>query len=757
MQTLWRATKLIGMAALTIGVSACRDHMPHAFTWPAGGDVQQTHAKPPEGGYYTNWDPFACELEVTPMEHVNPVRTQHFLIATVKDKDGNPLPNRRVEWILNEGSVGDIVEVDESGWRASRGYKVDNHYAVSHTNNFDHVIDMGNDDPSDDIHLTKGQTWCVITSPIEGDSHVTVYAPGIYDRSKHKVFVVKHWYDLRWAFPASATNPVGTTHEFVTTVNRHSDNAPLAGYTVNYKILDGPPAVFEPGGAATASVQTDASGRGVVRLRQVNPAEGTNNIAIEIIRPDNVQCCKPGGRIATGRTSKTWVGPKIGIEKSCTPQALVGDTVTYTITVNNPSQVDATNVVVTDAIPDGLSYVSSTPAGNAAGQTVTWNVGTLQAAGRSTITVQAKANRTGRFENCASVTAAMNLSAKDCCETVVSSPKLVIEKTCPQQVTTCDPIEYVITVRNTGDGVAKNVRIEDTLPDGLTAADGRNALSQSLGDLGPGQSKEVRLSVRASRTGSFNNVVRAVGDGGLTAEASCTTVVRQPALRVTKTGPELRYIGRTAEYEITVTNTGDTAANQTVLVDPLPPGTQFNTASDGGSLNGGRVTWNLGTIEPGASRRVTVTLTAQQPGSFTNTATATAVCAEGSAEVTTRVEGIPAILLEVIDLDDPIEVGTNTTYEITVTNQGSANGTNIVVEATLPPEQEFVSGAGATTGQAAGQTIRFAPVPVLAPQAKATFRVVVKGVKAGDTRFKVTMKSDQIDSVVQETEATRIY
>ena len=64
--------------------------------------------------------------------------------------------------MIAEGSVGDIVEVDESGWRASRGYKVDNHYAVSHTNNYDHVLDLGNDDPSDDIELTMGRLGALL-------------------------------------------------------------------------------------------------------------------------------------------------------------------------------------------------------------------------------------------------------------------------------------------------------------------------------------------------------------------------------------------------------------------------------------------------------------------------------------------------------------------------------------------------------------------------------------------------------------------
>src|SRR6516164_5506292 len=88
------------------------------------GDIIQTHAKPAGPGYYANFDPHACRLEVRPLESTNPVRTQHVVIATVYDEKGVPRRNRRVEWMV-EG-VGNIVEVDESGFFPGRGYKVDN-------------------------------------------------------------------------------------------------------------------------------------------------------------------------------------------------------------------------------------------------------------------------------------------------------------------------------------------------------------------------------------------------------------------------------------------------------------------------------------------------------------------------------------------------------------------------------------------------------------------------------------------------------
>ena len=97
----WRTVALSMTLIALAGLGGCRDHMPHSFT-AASGDVSRTHAKPAEGGYYTNWDPYAASLTVTPVEDVNPVGTQHVLVATVKDKHGQPLPNRRVEWIIPE-------------------------------------------------------------------------------------------------------------------------------------------------------------------------------------------------------------------------------------------------------------------------------------------------------------------------------------------------------------------------------------------------------------------------------------------------------------------------------------------------------------------------------------------------------------------------------------------------------------------------------------------------------------------------------
>jgi uncharacterized repeat protein (TIGR01451 family) len=102
-------------------------------------------------------------------------------------------------------------------------------------------------------------------------------------------------------------------------------------------------------------------------------------------------------------------------------------------------------------------------------------------------------------------------------------------------------------------------------------------------------------------------------------------------------------------------------------------------------------------------------------------------------------------------------VGSELTYTIKVLNQGSAVGTNIAINCTLPPEEEYVSSTGPTKAKVVGKSVNFAPIPSLAPKAEAVFKLKVKALAAGDVRFKVEMNSDQITRPVMETESTNLY
>ncbi|NOX57366.1 MAG: DUF11 domain-containing protein [Planctomycetes bacterium] len=232
--------------------------------------------------------------------------------------------------------------------------------------------------------------------------------------------------------------------------------------------------------------------------------------------------------------------------------------------------------------------------------------------------------------------------------------------------------------------------------------------------------------------------------------------VAAPNVEITKSCPGLRYLGRTATFDITVTNTGDSAANNVVVTDMIPNGINFISADNSGKHEGSRIVWRVGTLEAGKSMTLKSKFQCNRIGNFENQAMV-AYCVEAKAQCALQVKGIPAILLECVDDPDPIEIGGNVTYTMVVTNQGSAVGTNIVIQCLLPAQEEHVSATGPTNATVQGKSIVFAPLATLAPKAKATYKVTVKGIGEGDVRFKVELKSDQMDSPVMETESTHIY
>lgn len=293
---------------------------------------------------------------------------------------------------------------------------------------------------------------------------------------------------------------------------------------------------------------------------------------------------------------------------------------------------------------------------------------------------------------------------------------------------------------------------------GVTTEDGRNELAYKSDVLEAGQSRSGNFRLKASQPGRFPLRATAIADLNLSADAACETAVVQPALSVSKTGPATKYVGRPTSYQITVTNTGNTVARNTVVVDQVPPGMSAREASDNGQLGGGTVRWSLGDLAAGASHNLTVTMMPTQIGNVKNVVTAQAFCAEARAEYDTKIEGAPGILVEVIDDPDPIEVGGQTTYEIRVTNQGMIPITNVSATCTFPPELDFVSGNGpsSVTGQPKSATI--APFPVLNPKQVITYRVIAKGVKTGDARFEVQVISDLNTQVpIVEYESTHVY
>lgn len=447
------------------------------------------------------------------------------------------------------------------------------------------------------------------------------------------------------------------------------------------------------------------------------------------------------------------------LEKRAPSEVTLGSEFDYTVMVRNLTNESLEDVAVMERIPGGMNIVSSDPAfSKTADGRYQWVMGDLAPNAPATIRIRGVATQLGEHKYCAEVT----YNQLACVTTRVVEPNLTMTKTMTfadgsKDGLVCDPVVVRMTVVNTGTGSARNVVVRDNLPTGMVSETGQTSMQWDIGTLGAGEQRELTFNARANNTGDFTNTGEATADGGLNASASDSIVARRPALTIDKTGPDKTYQNKTVNYEITVRNTGNGVARDTVVEDMLPAGATY-VSSDGGSLSGNTVIWNLGTLQPDESRTMSVSVKAGNQGTMRNVARANAYCAEAvSDEVLTEVVGIPEILLEVIDIDPPIPVGETVVYQITATNQGSAPGTNIVIACEMEDTMEFISAGGATSSSNSGMSVTFAPLPSLAPGAKATWTVTVRAVAAGDVRFKVQMDTDQIGRPVNETEATNFY
>ncbi len=231
-----------------------------------------------------------------------------------------------------------------------------------------------------------------------------------------------------------------------------------------------------------------------------------------------------------------------------------------------------------------------------------------------------------------------------------------------------------------------------------------------------------------------------------------------PLLELTCDAPAEVLASRSVQVCFTLRNNGDAAEPKTVVSLPVPTGVEYVSPTKGKLPDTQALTWEIADLSPGDARLLCANFTTKEPGSLSFAPAARGELA-GPAQTAceTRVIGIAGILLEVVDVADPIEVGKEVTYEIRVTNQGTATGTNIRLVCTLPPSQEFVSGEGTTAVQAQAASVTTESLASLAPKAAASWRVVVKAAQAADARFRVELASDQFQTPIEEVESTQQY
>ena len=724
----------------------CLSHNPSYFPYLLPpGEVAKTHAKPRGRGYYENFDPYAVRLEVRPLEAANPVGAQQVLIATVLDRNGQPRRSRRVEWMI-EG-VGHILEVDESGYDAGRGWKEGDRYAVSYTSYFEHRVTRGTPEPDDDFTIRPGQTWCVLTSPVEGETYVTVYAPGIYDWRQRKVTVRLSWVQAAWEFPQPTSGRPGEPVTLTTRLFRRQDQAPLSGYRVRYQVLDGPAAVFLPAQRSVAEVVSDSQGLASVQVMLTQPRPGTTRIGIEILRGESAGATLV---LARGETWIQWAAPGLNISKTGPPTASSGQNITYTITLTNTGPVETEAITVRDLVPENLSFLQSQPPANVEGRELIWTIAPIGPGRTVTILANFRADKTGRAINRCSAVTADGVRVEAEAVTEIASPGLSVAVQGPNRTSVGTPITLQITVTNTGTGPATNVMLRADFDPALShpQAPGTTALTSGPFTIPAGSSRSERLTLVPLKEGQHQVRITATADGNLRSIADHQVVVEKPQLELQHKVPPTRFVKAPVDIELTVTNRGSMAISNLYVSEQLPAELAFMAASENGQFRNQEVVWFVPVLAPGESKTFRITATALQVAE--KAICRASVRSDGtilqSSEAVVEIRGAPALRLEMVDIGDPVIVGNTVRYEINLTNTGTLADTDISLTAYIPPQLELIaaSGPAGTTGQLAGNTLTFPTVARLEPGQVLVYQVQCRGKAPGDARFRIEVRTKSL-------------
>ncbi len=403
----------------------------------------------------------------------------------------------------------------------------------------------------------------------------------------------------------------------------------------------------------------------------------------------------------------------------------VGQNVTYTITASNAGPNSATNVSVTDLLPAGMTFVSNTPSqGTYNSTTGVWTVGTIANAGSATLQLVATVASVGIKSNTAQVRTAdqadpdstpnNSVAAEDDQATVSLTPQIA-DLSLTKTADTATPnvganVAFTLTLANAGPNSATNVTVTDLLPAGLTFVS--NTPSQgtynsttgvwtvgtvanvgtatlqivaTVASLGAKtNTAQVTAADQADSDSTPNNSVAAEDD-----QSSATVTPRQVDVAITKTAsPTTVTLGGNLTYTLTVTNNGPDTATGVSVVDTLPAGVTFVSAtpSQGTATQaGGVVTATIGTIAANQSATITIVVTPTTAnataGTVSNTATVSVTeldtnPANNTAQVTAAVDFVMASIAGSVYNDvnsngifEPTELGiANATIRLTGTD-----------------------------------------------------------------------------------------
>ena len=458
---------------------------------------------------------------------------------------------------------------------------------------------------------------------------------------------------------------------------------------------------------------------------------------------------KPGERRLEGAQA-----PSVVIHKRAPGEVKVGKPASFVIHVQNVGSAEALNVRVFDQVPAGMKFKDATPQAQSGGQgDLVWQLGTLAAGEERTVTMELIPVEEGELGSVARVTFEAAASVR----TMSTRPELKIVQKAPKTVLVGQQLEIEVEVSNPGTGDATGVMLQEDVPEILEHPRGRE-LDNLIGTLRPGEVRRQMLRLRAVSPGMVRNTIFLRGDDGLEASHSVDVQVVSPQLQVALTGPGRRFLERQAVYSLDIANAGTAPATNVRITAFLDRGFKFVGTGNAGQYDSSRhaVYWQLDDLPVGARGQVPLTLLPVQEGARSIQLEAKAdlgVVAKNEHRV--DVESLAELTFSVADSADPIEVGTETIYEIKVANQGSRPDSNVQVQVQLPPGIELID---AEDAQSNGRgLVVFRPRPQLGANAELVYRIKARGVRDGRHKIEAIVKSDQSAVPVTKEESTMVY
>ena len=357
-----------------------------------------------------------------------------------------------------------------------------------------------------------------------------------------------------------------------------------------------------------------------------------------------------------------------------------GDSIDYTITVNNIGKADAKHVVVVDRLDKGLKYVSSSHNGvyDEASHTVTWVVD-IAAGSSLDLTVTAFAEEYGVLTNIVSV-GDKNASVD------VNVPEIIPNKTADiENPNFGDNVTYTVTVTNDGNADAKAVVVRDVLGKDLkfVSATGTYTFDEATNTI------TWTVDVDAGKTETFTVVATVINYGNVTN----SLVVGNKTFNKNVTVPEITpdktvdnenpNFGDNLTYTVTVKNEGNGNANDVIIVDALGKGLEYVSSIGNYDNKTNTITWK---VDLASGETKTFTVVAKIVG-YTDVTNEVTVGNKTAAVTVNIPEIIPA---KDVNNTTP-NFGDKVEYTITVNNNANKDAKQVVIVDTLGKGLKFIN------------------------------------------------------------------